>query len=107
MASSSISLYEVLGIPASATRHEIKAAYRRLARQYHPDVVSMTKKDTPANEFMKIHTAYSTLSDPSKRASYDCTLFWPATARGAPSSISTAAFAGGYRHRTWETDQCW
>ncbi|XP_057453316.1 chaperone protein dnaJ 11, chloroplastic-like [Lotus japonicus] len=65
------SLYEILGIAAAASDQEIKAAYRRLARVRHPDVAAVDRKDSSTNEFMKIHAAYSTLSDPEKRASYD------------------------------------
>ncbi|KAJ6386049.1 hypothetical protein OIU77_029085, partial [Salix suchowensis] len=45
------SFYEVLGLPRSATGHEIKAAYRKLARTCHPDVVSMNQKEMSAREF--------------------------------------------------------
>jgi len=60
--------YEVLGVSRSATREEIKKAYRRLARQYHPDV-----SDAPDAEarFKEINEAYEVLSDPEKRATYD------------------------------------
>ncbi|KAK7309361.1 hypothetical protein RJT34_06019 [Clitoria ternatea] len=95
------SLYEVLGIPAGASSQEIKAAYRRLARLCHPDVAAIDRKNSSADEFMKIHAAYSTLSDPDKRASYDRSLF----RRQRP--LSTASVFSGYTSRNWETDQCW
>ncbi|KAE8725567.1 Chaperone protein dnaJ 11 [Hibiscus syriacus] len=69
------SLYSVLGIPTTADGNEIGAAYRRLARMCHPDVVSIKKKEMSANLFMKIHAAHSTLSDPVKRADYDRGLY--------------------------------
>ncbi|KAL2522226.1 chaperone protein dnaJ 11 [Forsythia ovata] len=69
------SFYEVLGIPMGASSQEIKAAYRKLARICHPDVAPVDKKDTSADEFMRIHTAYSTLSDAEKRADYDLRIF--------------------------------
>nr|KYP60394.1 hypothetical protein KK1_022798 [Cajanus cajan] len=50
---------------------------------------------------MKIHAAYSTLSDPDKRANYDRSLF----RRQRP--LSKAAAFSGYTSRNWETDQCW
>lgn len=110
MAASASSLYEVLGISMSASGHEIKAAYRRLARMYHPDVVAMSQKEISATEFIKIHAAYSTLSDPDKRANYDRDRF----RRRHPVGFSSAAmasmsrFSGGYSSkRNWETDQCW
>lgn len=99
MAITSISLYEVLGIQMGATGQEIKAAYRRLARSCHPDVVSMNQKHNSTNNFIKIQAAYSTLSDPNKRASYDRQLF------RQPRSSSPYTFGGG--RRSWETDQCW
>ncbi|KAL5752494.1 hypothetical protein ACOSQ2_023001 [Xanthoceras sorbifolium] len=97
------SLYEVLGIAMGATSQEIKTAYRRLARTCHPDVVAATydSKDTSADEFIKIHTAYCTLSDPAKRAVYDQKLF-----RRSRPLTSSSGFSG-YSGRSWETDQCW
>ncbi|MDR2523306.1 MAG: molecular chaperone DnaJ [Synergistaceae bacterium] len=62
-------LYQILGAARGASQDEIKKAYRRLVRQYHPD----TNKDNPEAEekFKKINAAYSVLSDPEKRARYD------------------------------------
>lgn len=60
--------YTVLGVPRSAGEDEIKAAYRRLARQYHPDV---NKAPDAAEKFNEVQQAYETLSDPKKRALYD------------------------------------
>lgn len=60
--------YEILGIGRSASEDEIKRSFRRLARQYHPDV----NKDPKAEEtFKKINEAYHVLSDPKKRSQYD------------------------------------
>ncbi|XXG40311.1 hypothetical protein AAC387_Pa01g1059 [Persea americana] len=113
------SLYQVLGVPRGATCQEIKAAYRRLARIWHPDAVASDQRDTSADEFMKLHAAYSTLSDPEKRADYDRKLLqrprprpFPSTASSYYSSSSSSSFKrassfGGYGRRTWETDQCW
>ena len=62
------SLYETLGISDSATESEIKKAYRKLARQYHPDV----NKDPDAEDkFKEINAAYEVLSDKEKKAQYD------------------------------------
>ena len=96
------SLYEILGIPTAATCQEIKAAYRRLARVCHPDVATTTRKDSSADEFMKIHAAYSTLSDPAKRADFDRRLL---RCHGRPLTV-VSGFSG-YPRRNWETDQCW
>lgn len=61
--------YEVLGVSRSASQEEIKKAYRKLARQYHPDV----NKDDPSapEKFAEIAEAYDVLSDSQKRARYD------------------------------------
>lgn len=60
--------YEVLGVGRNASDDEIKAAFRKLARQYHPDV----NKDPGAEEkFKEINEAYGVLSDREKRARYD------------------------------------
>ncbi|MGN6511950.1 MAG: DnaJ domain-containing protein, partial [Lysobacteraceae bacterium] len=60
--------YDVLGVEPSAGEAEIKSAYRRLARKYHPDV----SKETDAEEkFKAVNEAYEALRDPQKRAAYD------------------------------------
>ncbi|AQY51195.1 chaperone protein DnaJ [Listeria weihenstephanensis FSL R9-0317] len=60
--------YEVLGISKSASADEIKKAYRKLSKQFHPDI----NKDAGADaKFKEISEAYETLSDESKRAQYD------------------------------------
>jgi molecular chaperone DnaJ len=62
--------YEVLGVSRDASQEEIKKAYRRLARQYHPDA-NPDKKEEAAEKFREITEAYAVLSDPEKRAQYD------------------------------------
>lgn len=60
--------YATLGVPKSASGKEIKAAYRKLARQYHPDV---NKEPGATEKFKEISAAYEVLSDDKKRAMYD------------------------------------
>jgi len=60
--------YEILGVPRGASNDDIKAAFRKLARQYHPDV---NKSSDAEEKFKEINEAYGVLSDPDKRARYD------------------------------------
>ena len=60
--------YKILGVDRKASQDEIKKAYRKLARKYHPD----TNKEPGAEErFKAISEAYDTLGDPDKRKKYD------------------------------------
>ncbi|MBI2974350.1 MAG: DnaJ domain-containing protein [Deltaproteobacteria bacterium] len=76
--------YQILGISRGAAEADIKKAYRRLARQYHPD---MNKGEKKAEErFKEISEAYSVLSDSEKRKQYD--------------AFGSAPFGGGFRYYT-------
>ena len=60
--------YEVLGIDKSASEAEIKSAFRKLAKQYHPDV---NKAPDAEAKFKEIQEAYAVLSDEERRKQYD------------------------------------
>ena len=68
MATALPDLYAVLGVSHDATDDEIKSAYRRLARELHPDVNGDPRAE---RRFKEISAAYETLSDPSRRQRYD------------------------------------
>lgn len=88
--------YETLGVGRSATPEEIKQAFRKLARLYHPDVAK--NKATGEAKFKEINEAYEVLSDPEKRGRYDALgEHWqtngapPPPARGAPGRARAGA----------------
>ncbi len=60
--------YDILGVKADASEAEIKSAYRKLARKYHPDV---SKEAQAEEKFKSINEAYEALKDPAKRRAYD------------------------------------
>jgi len=62
------SLYETLGVSENASADEIKKAYRKLARKYHPDI---NKDESAIDKFKEINAAYEVLSDSEKKAQYD------------------------------------
>ena len=79
------SFYDILGVKKDASQEEIKSAYRKLARQYHPDL--HPGDEAAANKFKEISEAYETLSDPQKRAAYD-----------NPSPFGDFGGAGGFEN---------
>src|SRR3954447_4855155 len=94
--------YDVLGVPRSASEKDIRQAYRKLARQYHPDL-NPNDKQAEA-KFKEIGQAYEVLSDAEKRKSYDR---WghdfekieqarkAGAGAGAPTGGRTGGFGGG------------
>ena len=60
--------YKVLGLQKTASADDIKQAYRRLARKYHPDV---SKEKDAEEKFKNLQEAYEVLKDPEKRTAYD------------------------------------
>lgn len=60
--------YEVLGLPKTASKEEIRKAYRKLSKQYHPD---LNKEAGAEDKFKEVTEAFETLSDEKKRANYD------------------------------------
>ena len=60
--------YEIIGVPKDASQTDIKRAYKKLARKYHPDV---SKETNAEDRFKELGEAYEALKDPEKRAAYD------------------------------------
>jgi len=84
--------YETLGLPRTASEAEIKRAFRKLAKEHHPDATG--KLDARSEErFKEISAAYEVLSDPKKRQAYD--QFGAAGANGAPG-FDPSQFGGGF-----------
>src|SRR6188508_3046642 len=98
MATRSKDLYDALGVSRGASQDEIKKAYRKLVRQYHPD---KNPGDAEAEErFKEVQGAYDVLSDPEKRQAYD--MFGQAGARGFPGGVPGDGDPGGMRFEALE-----
>ncbi|KAJ6360665.1 hypothetical protein OIU76_016145 [Salix suchowensis] len=79
---SSDSHYQFLGVSADADMEEIKTAYRRLSKEYHPDTTSLPLK-AASDKFMRLREVYDILSNDEKRRFYDWTLAQEAASRQA------------------------
>lgn len=71
MATTQRDYYDILALPRGASADDIKKAYRRLARQYHPDLHSGGRKTEMEKKFKELNEAHEVLSDPEKRKKYD------------------------------------
>ena len=88
--------YEVLGITRNATPDQIKKAYRKLARKYHPDV----SKEADAEEKMQaVNVAYDTLSHEEKKAEYDFQLDHPEAFYQSGANTGTGGFDNAHFYR--------
>lgn len=85
--------YEVLGVNKNATDDELKKAYRKLAKKYHPDANQDNKEEAEA-KFKEVNEAYENLSDPQKRKMYD--QFGHAGAQGFGGAGGPFGGQGGY-----------
>ncbi len=83
--------YEVLGLDKSASQDEIKSAYRRLAKKYHPD---LCKEENAEEKFKEVQEAYSVLGDETKRKQYD--QFGHAAFDGSAGFGGGGAYSGGF-----------
>jgi curved DNA-binding protein len=89
--------YKILGVSRDASDDEIKKAFRKLARQYHPDVAK--DKKAAEEKFKEINEAYEVLGDPANRKKYDeLGANWQEGAEFRPPQ-------GGWRSRTWRTPE--
>lgn len=94
-------LYDILGVSKSASDTDIKSAYRKLARKYHPD---LNKDDASAAEkFKQVNAAYEVLGDKDKRAKYDAGAI---DEEGKPTGFGASGFGGAenpFGGRTYRT----
>jgi curved DNA-binding protein len=82
--------YETLGVPKDANADDIKRAFRKLARQHHPDRATPANKEVAEAKFKEINEAYEVLGDPDKRKRYD---------QLGANWDKQEQFAGGWSHR--------
>jgi curved DNA-binding protein len=91
--------YETLGVPRSASDADLKKAFRKLAREFHPDVAKDKKR--AEEKFKEINEAYEVLSDPEKRKKYDeLGANWKSGSDFRPPPGWEQSFGGGRRTRS-------
>jgi len=105
LATTNKNLYQVLGVLQSASQSEIKSAYYKLAKQYHPDVNKGNEE-----RFKEISSAYETLSATDKRKQYDDNLKYGATSQSSSASgysqqSQYKSYQNYYNQRTNENEQ--
>lgn len=89
--------YETLGLKKDASHEEVRTAFRKLARKYHPDVAK--DKKAAEEKFKEINEAYEVLSDPEKRKKYDAYgQHWEQVGAGAGAGAAPGSAAGGGWH---------
>ncbi|MBE5738304.1 MAG: molecular chaperone DnaJ [Clostridiales bacterium] len=85
------SYYDILGVGKDASPEDIKSAYRKLAKKYHPDI---NKEPDAAEKFKEVNEAYECLSDPTKKSNYD--QFGSATGPQGFGGFGGNGFGGGF-----------
>src|SRR3954454_22101298 len=87
-------LYKKLGVAENSDDAAIKKAYRKLAKEYHPDITGNDKKKT--ERFKEINEAYAVLGDTGKRGEYDRLRRAPVRPDGMPEGFDPEAFARAF-----------
>jgi len=90
----SVTLYGILGVPKSSSADDIKIAYRKMAKVWHPDV---SKEPDAEEQFKRINEAYQIISDPNKRSRYDAGLSLEATLTKTNGTDRPGRIVLGYR----------